>query len=131
MAVTDLYVVQFLLQATQASEDAIPWQTSEVGGYWAEVNGVRLTLSENHWKGGSGLCLTFARGADTVRIEEPQTVSLFGRKYNSEDERRLAETLTELGRAICIQNRARQVHAHESREQTREALYRLVLFGQP
>jgi hypothetical protein len=131
MAVTDLYVVQFLLQATQASEDAVPWQTAEVGGYWAEVNGVRLALSESHWKGGSGLCLTFTRGADIACIEEPRTASLFGRRYNTEDERRLAETLIELGRAICVQHRARQVHARESREQTREALYRLVLFGQP
>jgi hypothetical protein len=131
MAVTDQYVVQFLLQATQASEDAIPWQMTESGGYWAEVNSVRLALSHSYTKGWSGLCLSFVRGADAAYIEEPRPSSIFGRSYRSEEERRLAETLHELGSAICIQCHARQVNAWQSREQTRETLYHLVLFGEP
>jgi hypothetical protein len=131
MAVTDEYVVQFLLNATQASGEGIAWQPGEAGSYAAEVNGVRIALFSTHSTGGSGLCISLMRGADSAQIEEPYPASMFGRKYGSEDERRLAEAMQELGRAISRQCHARQARAWQLREKIRETLYRQVLFGEP
>jgi hypothetical protein len=131
MAVTDEYVVQFLLNATQASGEGIAWQPGEAGGYGAEVNGVRITLFQAHSMGWSGLCISLMRGADVAQIEEPRPASMFGRKYGSEDERQLAATMQELGGAISRQCHAREARAWQLREKIRETLYRQVLFGQP
>jgi hypothetical protein len=131
MAVTDLYVAQFLLDATSAGLDSLVWQLEDSGIYWVIVNGVRIALFHSHTMGWSGLCLSFKRGDQTTEIEEPRYASVFGRRYRDEDDRTLAETLRALASAVSSQYATRRAFAVTQREPIRESLFRRVLFGGP
>jgi hypothetical protein len=131
MAVTDLYVARYLLDSTQAKREPLPWQPAEGGGYAAEIHGVRLGLFHSHSMGWSGLCLSFTRGDDVTYIEEPRITGIFGRTYENEDERQLAEALRELWQAVSRQHHDRKTRAWRLRQSIREALYQQVLFGKP
>jgi hypothetical protein len=128
MAVSDLYVAQFLLDATQTSQAPLEWQADEGGSYCAHLNGVRLNLFHSRTMGWSGLCLSFSRGDEVAYIEEPRPVALFGRKFRSDDEERLADALKELARSVSTQCHARKLRAWDLRDSIRESLYRRILF---
>ncbi|MBN9662740.1 MAG: hypothetical protein J0H49_31365 [Acidobacteria bacterium] len=128
MAVSDLYVAQFLLDATQAAQPPLEWQLEDGGVYSAHLNGVRLSLFHARTMGWSGLCLSFSRGDEVAHIEEPRPVALFGRKFRNEDEERLAGALKELARAISSQCHLRKMRAWDLRDSIRESLYRRILF---
>jgi hypothetical protein len=129
MAVTDLYIVCYLLDATRGAKNPLPWRAVEEGEYSAEINGVRLLLCQNQSVGWSGLRLTFTHGEDVICIDEPQYSTLLSRRYASEDHRCLAEALRELGLAVTRQCLARRTRAWTLRESIRESLYNLVIFG--
>lgn len=131
MAVTDLYVAKYLLDSTQGLRAPLSWQSGEGGGYAAEIHGVRLGLFHSHSMGWSGLCLSFTRGDDVIHIEEPRTAGIFGRNYESEDDRQLADALQELWQAVARQYCDRKTQAWRLRQSIRETLYQQVLFGKP
>jgi hypothetical protein len=131
MPVSDIYVAQFLLDATCAGLDALVWQMEDSGIYWVIVNGVRIVLFHSHTMGWSGLCLSFRLGEEVTQIEEPRYATVFGRRYRDEDDRTLAETLRSLARAVKSQCVERRAKAATQREPIRESLFRRVLFGGP
>ena len=129
MAVSDLYIVQYLLQATLGAADPLIWQMDEAGSYMALINGVTLALFQSHTMGWSGLCLRFTKGEDVIYVEEPRFSSLFRRVYKDDDEKRLAEAMRTLERAVAKQSHQRKERAWRLKDSVRESLYRLVLFG--
>lgn len=131
MAVTDLYVAQYLLSATLEHERPLHWVSNESGAYRTAAHSVELELFHTHTMGWSGLCLSFRNGADTAYIEEPKPSSFFGRNYRNEEEMRLAQALQALADAVAAQCSARREQGWDPRDSTRESLYRQVLFGKP
>jgi hypothetical protein len=130
MAVSDLYVVQYLLDSTRPANNPLTWQQDDSGAWHAEVNGVSLTLFHTHTMGWSGLCLSFKGVEDAVAyIEEPRPSSFFGRHYRHSDDLRLAESIQALADAVSSQCVQRKTRAWDLRDSLREALYRRVLFG--
>lgn len=128
MAVSDLYVAQYLLEATQAVESPLAWLADEAGSYSTHLNGVKLSLFHARTLGWTGLCLSLSRGEEVTRIDEPRPVALFGRKFRTDDEKRLSEAMQELDRAVAGQCQARRKRAWTLRESIRESLYRQILF---
>jgi len=131
MPVTDLYIVGYLLEATRGTHDPLNWHADGGGGYSTQINGVRIELFHAQAMGWSGHMLRFTRGENNIHIEEPRPFSIFGRKYRNEDDRRLAETIQELGAAVLHQCHTRRARAWRLRDSIRESMYRRVLFGEP
>jgi hypothetical protein len=129
VAVTDLYIVDYLLDATRGAKNPLSWRAVDEGGYSSEINGVSLKLCQDLSLGWSGLRLTFTHGEDVICIDEPKYSTLISRKYASEDDRCLADALRELGRAVTNQCHARRTRAWTLRESIRESLFNLVIFG--
>jgi len=130
MAVTDLYVVQYLIDGTRFQANPLVWKSDPSGGYQCDLNGVRVTLDHNQSMGWTGLYLRFRCDDHDAFIEEPQRTALFARKYRNEDQRRLAEAMQTLQKAITAQIHARKEQAWSLRDSIRQSLYRRVLFGQ-
>lgn len=128
MAVSDLYVAQFLVEATQAADGALEWQVDDAGSYYTHLNGVRLSLFHSRTMGWSGLCLSFTRDAEVAYIEEPRPVALFSRKFRSDEDLCLSDALKDLARAVSSQCHARKIRAWNLRDSIRESLYRRILF---
>ena len=131
MAVTDLYVAQYLLSATVEQQRGLQWVSNESGAYRTAANGVEMELFHTHSVGWSGLCLSFQSGDDITYVEEPKPSSFFGRNYRNEEDQRLAEAMQALADAVAAQCGARRVRAWDLRDSIRESLYRQVLFGKP
>ena len=131
MAITDLYLVQFLLDATCGSRAPLLWSLDDAGAYLALIHGVQVMLAHSHTMGWSGIFLSVTRGEEVVYVEEPRFQGLFGRKYRDEDDRRLAECLRALAEAVAQQCSARRLKAWNQRDANRQSLYQRVLFGDP
>ncbi|HEY3442037.1 MAG TPA: hypothetical protein VGK29_14860 [Paludibaculum sp.] len=131
MAVTDLYVAQYLLSATLEKEETLRWISNDSGAYRSTAHGVDLEMFHTHTMGWSGLCLSFRNGDDMAYIEEPKPSSFFGRNYRNEEDQRLAEAMQALADAVASQCGARRMKAWDLRDSIRESLYRQVLFGKP
>jgi hypothetical protein len=129
MPITDLYLVQYLLDATCGLSEPLQWSADEAGAYLALVHGVRLMLGHSHTIGWTGLYLSLTRGEEVVYVEEPRFQGLFGRKYRDEDDRRLAESIRALASAVTEQCRARRLKAWTQRDSNRQSIYQLVVFG--
>lgn len=129
MAVTDLYVAQYLLSATLDKEEPLQWVSNETGTYHAAAHGVEVELFHTHTMGWSGLCLSFQNGEGAAYIEEPKPSSFFGRNYRHQEDMQLAEAMQALADAVAAQCGARRIQAWDSRDTIRESLYRQVLFG--
>ena len=128
MAITDQYVVQYLLGETLAPEGSLRWSPKS-NSYSVELNGVRIELFESQTRGWSGVCLGLHRDDQVAYIEEPRSSSIFGRRHENPDDHSLAELLRALYAAAAGQCSARQTRAWQDRDSNREQLYRLVLFG--
>ncbi|GEM_PF-6046405 len=129
MAVSEVYLIRFLVQATEDAQDALQWRSGESSEFRAEVNGVRLGLFHVHSVDGSHLCLRLSNGEDRTFIEEPRSVSIFGGRYRTEEERSLAESMQALAECVARQCAHRNTRAWDLRDSIREGLYRQVLFG--
>jgi len=130
MAISDIYLVQNLLQATKAIPRQIAWHEKDSGGYISEIKGVRLDLGLAYSTCGSQVYLVLSRRLDKVSIEEPLTIGFLRPAYRSEDHRRLAELMKELASAVARQCSFRTAEAVQEIERTRESIYRQLLFGQ-
>ena len=129
MALTDVFVAQYLLQETEAVVNPISWRELDSGGFETEMNGVQIRLEESHTRTGALLFLTMISGHYRIAITEPQNTAVFGRKYKDDDQRRLAELLRKLESTVQEQcARRRQFEAaHAGR--IREAILQKVVFG--
>ncbi|WP_321473005.1 hypothetical protein [uncultured Paludibaculum sp.] len=128
MAVSDLYVAQYLLDATQAAESPLVWQAEDGGSFSTHLNGVKLSLFHARTLGWSGLCLSLSRGEEVTYVEEPRPVALFGRKFRTDDDERLSAVIQHLAHAVSRQCQARKLRAWTLRDSIRESLYRRILF---
>ena len=130
MALTDIFVTQYLLQGSEATVDTICWRELESGGYETGINGVTVQIDQCHDRAGAYVCLTIVSGPEKVFIAEPRSTSIIGRKYRSEDERTLAELVRRLhniAETQCAERRRRSAGRVEVIKQ--EIFHRLV-FGQ-
>ena len=134
----DTYVIESLLQATKTK--TIVWEGGAV--YRTRIhenaeNEVRLTMARLPVMGsGSLLFLTLscrkllrAGMADRAEISEPQYSGYFGKKYASEEKKRLAELLKELEAAVHRQIRERSGSGDE--EQVKQDIYRQIFEAPP
>lgn len=126
MAISDIYLVQYLLQGTEAVPKRIAWHENG-GEYVADVSGVRLELGEAHGTTGSRVCLMLSLNLDKVSIEEPPLRTLFRHRYDNDNERQLAALLRNLQAAAARQCSARG-SAVEEQQKIRETIFRRVLF---
>lgn len=132
MAVSDLYVVQYLLDATRPGLSPLCWRQDGAGAWRATLNEVQISLFHTHTMGWSGLCLGLHGAEDAATyIQEPRPVSFFGRQYRCDDDLLLADSLHALSAAVSAQCAERQARALDSRDSIREVLFRRVVFGGP
>ena len=130
MALTDIFVTQYLLQGTEAAVDTICWRELESGGFETGVNGLTVQIDQCHDRAGAYVCLTMVAGPEKVFIAEPRSTAFIGRKYKSEDDRTLAELvrrLYETAEAQCADRRKRSV---ERAQEIRQELFHQLVFGQ-
>jgi hypothetical protein len=123
MPISDNYVVQYLLQETQASSESILWTEKESQGYVANFRGIQLDLDSIPSRAGSRLFLSISCVAERIQIHEPLNRGIFAPRYESEDERRLVGLLKELTAAISAQCAARRKRSAEKTEVIRQSIY--------
>ena len=131
MPVTDELVIEYLLQQTTAPQSPLVWHEIESGGFRAEINEIELELSEIPLRSGTRLCLTMLSSVDKIYLQEPQPVSLIGRKYRKEEDRNCADLIRELARRVAEQCEIRQLRAWERKEEIRQEIFSRLLFGTP
>ena len=131
MPISTVYVVQYLVEATLSSLDPLSWR-EEDGGYVAETRGVRIYLETAATRSGERICLTLTYDVEDVFIPEPMHSGIISRRYESNDEERLALLLRQLWTCVVRQCLARQQRSPEVMSRIREAIYgRLVGLAQP
>jgi hypothetical protein len=128
MAISDTYVVQFLLEGTNKLPLRFAWAETSVGGYAARVGSVSLEIDRIRTTTGERLQLVLRDASDLVAIQEPASVGFLRARYQDEDEERLVVLLKELAAAIVRQVVSRRRRSIKDREQTRERIYRSLLF---
>jgi len=130
MALSEKLILGYLLQEAQAVNPALVWTELSDGGFRTDINGVSVELSEVPTRAGSYLSLSFsAPSLGTVFVQEPQTTSLFGRKYKDDDARDLAMLMRQLKRLAEEQCEERRVRAIERKDEIRQMLFHRILFG--
>lgn len=130
MAVSDSYVVQYLLQTTLSSDAASVWEEKE-SGYRTTVRAVSVDLDIVPSRVGDRIFLTLSSGNQRAYIAEPLDFGVLNPKYESEDQRYLASLLRELVRAVAQDCASRQPAAGEPGEEQRQEIFRQLLFGEP
>ena len=130
MALTDIFVTQYLLQGSEAAVDTICWRELDSGGYEAAVNGVTVQLDQCHDRAGTYVCLTIVAGPEKVFIAEPRSTSIIGRKYRSDDERALADLVRRLQKVIEAQCAERRRRAATHAEEIKQEIFHRLVFGE-
>jgi hypothetical protein len=126
MPITDAYVLEFLLAATEARVEPLAWR--ELGAKQvAEVNGVSLELFQLSSLASERLCLTLSCDGNRAWIEQPLQIAFFRRGYRSEDDRRLAALFDALARAVVAK---RPNLSTDSRAAVRQELFKRLLFSE-
>lgn len=128
-SISEMYVVQYLLQNTRETSPPLVWYDREYGGFVATVSGVHLELGREHSIVGSRVMLTLSRGTDRVYISEPPVATLGGR-YRSEDHRRLAEMMKDLERVVLKQCASRRNQSSQVRDRIKNGIFRQLLFNE-
>ncbi len=129
MRLSELYVMQYLVQSTESARDPLCWHELERGGYWTELSGVRVEVHENHGPTCGLLYITFSNGLEEVTISEPRSGRLFGSRYDNEDQRSLAESMRLLGRRITQQCTRRRIHSIEHSDELQQKIFQRLVFG--
>jgi hypothetical protein len=127
MPISELYVVEYLLQETEAATDAIVWREKESEGYAARLHGIDVELHSLSNRSGSRLCLSLACYPEKIEIEEPVRTGFFQSKYESEDGQRLAQLLKELAATVSRQCAKRMNRPPEAISRVREAIFRRLI----
>jgi len=131
--ISEMYAVQFLLQGTVSLPARIQWKerASTGAGYTTEVGDVRLTIESVQARPVALLALRFDYAEDECAIYEPASTGWFTQKYASEEDRSLAEALRNLMQAVVKQCSQRSMHNMSHPEETRERIFRHMLFERP
>ena len=127
MPISDNYVVQYLVQNTDADDGSLMWRETEFEGYVASLNGIQIEFACAPGRTGARFFLTFSTSVSSVQIVEPYNTGIFRPKYANDDENRLAELMKSLGQAIRRQCSARRKIETEFAGPIREDMYRRLL----
>ena len=127
MAIHDAYVVQYLLQSTREVPSHIRWREGESGAYLANIRGVEVELGQALNTDGPRNYIALTHDWEKVFIVEPRSVAVFRKRYETEEQQRLAKLMKELSSAVSRQCAAGQPNAEQVR-QRRERIYRQLLF---
>jgi hypothetical protein len=127
MAISETYVVQYLLQATCAPSGGIVWRESDTEGYCARLHGIDVELHSFRSRSGSRLYLSLACFPEKIEIEEPASVGIFRAKYESEDGQRLAQLLKQLAATVSRQCAQRMNRTPEALSMVRESIFRRLI----
>jgi hypothetical protein len=127
MAISDTYVVQYLLQATLDSKEAIFWEEKESDGYTANLRGIRVELDRAPSSTRSRLYLTLSHVSEKVHVAEPLSTGVFREKYQNDDDRHLALLMRELAAAIAHRCAVRKIARTAGSELVREGIYRRLV----
>jgi hypothetical protein len=129
MPVSDLYLVQYLIQSSQQRDHSLDWFETEASEFCAELNGVHLNLFPAHSSDSVRLCLKISSGAHRTFIQEPRNIGYLSVRYQTENDRTLADALHMLARTVAAQCSRRRTEELRLRDSIREELYRRLLFG--
>jgi hypothetical protein len=132
MAISDNFVIQYLLQETRSIDSPIQWQETDDDGYIASLNGVHIEFNNIPTRTGSHFCVTFSCAlnqclTEKVQVLEPVKSGVFHPAYDSEDDHHLAELLRELSLAIRRQVYDRKRSRARSESAIREILFQRLL----
>jgi hypothetical protein len=127
MAVSETYVVQFLLQNTLGSQPATVWAEKDFG-YRTKVRSVEVALDIVPSRAGERIFLTLSSEGQRTFIAEPPDLGLLTPSYESEEKRNLAFLLRELARNVV--KSCAQPNQELPEEEVRETVFRRLLFGE-
>ena len=130
MALTDVFVIQYLLQGTEATVDTICWRELESGGFETDLNGVAFQIDRCHDRAGAYVCLTIVAGPEKIFIAEPGSTSFIGRKYKTEDDATLADVVRLLFKTVELQCADRRRRSAQRAKEIRQELFHRLVFGQ-
>ncbi len=129
--VSDTYTIRFLLQATEATPARVTWREGVSGGFVTRVDGVDILVEEIHTRPAVRLGLRLRYRDDELWLYSPLPVGWLGREYTSDNDRELADLMSDLLRAASTQCARRMNYDFEHPEEVRERIYQQLLFGQP
>jgi len=131
MPISDNYVVQYLVQNTDAGDGSLVWRETEFEGYVASLNDIKIEFGCAPGRTGARSFLTLSTVLSSIQIVEPYNVGIFRPKFANEDEERLAGLMKSLGQAIRRQCSARRQRETEFAGPIREDIYRRLLGTSP
>lgn len=129
----DLYVIYWLILHTEKPDGDIKWRYHE--GYWqysAQIvrnsEPLELKIGSIISRVGSRLVLELStEDMGRVYIEEPQMSVSFRKRYDSEDDKELAEALEGLYSIIRRQHADKEACDIENKEERKQAIFRKLL----
>lgn len=127
MAISDTYLVQYLVQETTAAKGGLVWREKDSDGYVAQNHGVQIELDHVMGRAGSRRQLTLAYDVERVYILEPTNTGILTEQYANEEAWRLVQLLRELNLAVSRQCAARRNRGEQAMSKVREAMYRRVI----
>lgn len=136
MAISEIYILESLLQSTEASPSPLLWSESDDNnssppGFTARVGPVRIALNDIHATSGTRLCLTLSLEEDRVFVQEPEPSGWWGRNYRCEEDQRMASAIRGLHGAVARQCQHREIRAVKEGDQIRQRIFNQLLFGEP
>jgi hypothetical protein len=131
--ISDAYIIQYLLDGTLAVPAEIHWREKDAEhvGHVAQLEGVDVILEPIYSRAGSRLVLRFCHDGEEFAISEPAGGGWLGRKFSTEDERRMVTLFRGLINAVVSQCTIRRQRAEQNQEEIRERISQRVLFGEP
>lgn len=129
MAVSDSYVVQYLIQATLAPNAASVWKEAD-GTLSTTIRGVEIELDIVPSRAGERIFLTLTCDGYRACIAEPPNLGFLQDKFESEEKQTLSILMRELARGVARQCAERQVEVGEREDEAREWVFRRLLFDE-
>lgn len=124
-------VVNWLIQNTIATSGFIEWEREDAGQYVASVVRsdlqINLALKLLGSRTGSKVALElYIKKSSKVAIIEP---SPFFRKYDSDDEKELAEALKQLYKTVAHQHANRELKQMDNEKECKQIIFKALLAG--
>ena len=127
MAISDTYLVQWLLQETKSPQGGLSWREKDNDGHLTTSNGVQIELDHVMSRSGTRRQLTLTYDSERIRILEPTNTGILTEQYATEDEWQLVQLLRELNQAVHRQCAARRNRGDDARRRVRDAIFRRVI----
>lgn len=133
--IKDLYIIKWLLQNSEEPRDNIDWERNEYGRYFTSFyegkEKVKVSMSLVQARPMARIVITLASpGLGEVSITEPlQSVFALRRKYDSEDEKEVADTMRQLLNSVARRHAQKELKEIENEEERKQGIYQRLLFG--